>query len=77
MKVTAAEEQVSGSPGRREVHRHLCSLCERKKLALKCLASAPQYLHKWISSLHAEIFASFPYKATPELHAGILDSHIS
>lgn len=77
MKITVAEEQVSSSPGRREVHRHLHSLCETKNLALKCLGSALQYLHKWIFSLHAEIFASFPYKATSELHAGILDSHIS
>lgn len=77
MKITGAEEQVSGSPGKREVHRHLHSLCERENLALKCLASAPLYLHKWISSLHAEIFESFPHKDTPELHAGILDSHIS
>ncbi|RLW06844.1 hypothetical protein DV515_00004215 [Chloebia gouldiae] len=46
VKITVAEEQISGSPGRREVHRHLHSLCETKNLALKCLASALQYLHK-------------------------------
>lgn len=76
MTITAAGEQVSGSPGRREVHRHLRSPCERKSLAPKCLASAPVYLHKWICTCHANIFASFPYKATPEFHAGLLDSHI-